>query len=945
MESHEMRLLLLLACLMPYASLAVNVRVVGAANHGATDGSAGRVEVQIGGAWGTICDEFWDDMDATVVCKQLGHGSGLRGPSSSNFGTGTGTILTSSVQCDGTETDIDQCNRYVNGQWGTDLPTNCIHSRDATVVCYAGSDGPPMRVQNAAGVNAAYGRVEVQIGGVWGTICAKGDWWDDIEAEGICDYLGFTGTAVALKAHRNFAAPSGTPIWLNYQDFHNTDTACTSDMNVAVACFETCVPLESRLAGLGDSSAGRLEVNLAGSWGRVCRNSQQDMNKKNAQVACKQLGYDNGLGFRDTQFRDTPGDELNVVLDDLACAGTEDHMGLCEHTVFGDYASDCPDNAAAVACYNNDAPPEIRLVNGPSSSSGRVEVRLGGEEDGQWGTISDQDWTDAKAAIVCKALGIYDNVQAVMATDYYGEGTGIIWLNNLQCTGNEENIFDCQVQDEAGSVPNHQYDVGVICSHVTKVKPKKGPVAGGTRITLEGRGLGGRGLEDGNPIVLLGPTEIECQVDRADSTGLECVTPSVTNDISVVSTPLQVCIRWDNNVKMCTEHFFEFRPNPFITSISPRYIIRRGGIRLNVFGLHMDSVANPQGILYVMRNGVQQKTLNMISVTGSITSTSFVIIVPSLNLSKKKREISEGDGAPGLIDRMKRDLSDNIVIDSLGRAPAPGLHEHDVHSRVRREEIQNGYTFFVGFQLDGFMQYIDLRTSLPAYGEVFAHEDPIIIPFTDTQVFRTFSPVNDKTIEIKGERLMEAVLFREYLITLGSAICQITEDDITNTKIVCTPPQDKPSQKSSGARCEDGLLDLDVRIGVLDFVTHVGCVDYQDSLWDYPPARWGIIGGILAFLVLVFIFAVLCCLVRRRRYDDMDDATTVDGDDDYTTKGMVYVPRPIYYPSAYIQHGNYADGQYYARPYQTPVASNKDSSMTYGNTAPPYAFWQPPHKK
>lgn len=32
----------------------------------------GRLEICMSGVWGSICDNLWDDFDATVACRQLG---------------------------------------------------------------------------------------------------------------------------------------------------------------------------------------------------------------------------------------------------------------------------------------------------------------------------------------------------------------------------------------------------------------------------------------------------------------------------------------------------------------------------------------------------------------------------------------------------------------------------------------------------------------------------------------------------------------------------------------------------------------------------------------------------------------------------------------------------------------------------------------------------------
>ncbi len=40
-----------------------------------TTATSGRVEICVANTWGTVCDTSWNEENARVVCRQLGHSS------------------------------------------------------------------------------------------------------------------------------------------------------------------------------------------------------------------------------------------------------------------------------------------------------------------------------------------------------------------------------------------------------------------------------------------------------------------------------------------------------------------------------------------------------------------------------------------------------------------------------------------------------------------------------------------------------------------------------------------------------------------------------------------------------------------------------------------------------------------------------------------------------
>uniref|UniRef100_A0A673YXV4 Macrophage receptor with collagenous structure n=1 Tax=Salmo trutta TaxID=8032 RepID=A0A673YXV4_SALTR len=96
-----------------------NVRIVGG-------GTRGRVEVMWLRQWGTVCDDSFDTLDGTVLCKMLGY---QRASTVFTASPGVGKIWFDDLRCTGTESSVFDCPHNGMGI------NNCQHNEDAGVQC------------------------------------------------------------------------------------------------------------------------------------------------------------------------------------------------------------------------------------------------------------------------------------------------------------------------------------------------------------------------------------------------------------------------------------------------------------------------------------------------------------------------------------------------------------------------------------------------------------------------------------------------------------------------------------------------------------------------------------------------------------------------------------------------------------------------------------------
>ncbi|XP_067337962.1 deleted in malignant brain tumors 1 protein-like isoform X2 [Channa argus] len=398
---------------------------------------SGRVEIFYRDGWGTVCDDRWDLANADVVCRELNCGVALEAKKSAFFGQGKDQIWLDDVRCSGNEASILKCEHRPLGE------NNCGHGEDAGVVCL---DSQAIRLIN--GTNRCSGRVELFHNGQWGTICD--DRWGMQEAAVACRQMN-CGNALAVK-YKAFFGRGQDQVWLDdvecigsektfadcpHRGFGEHD--CDHNEDAGVVCSESV-----RLVNGTDQCSGRVEVFHDGQWRKMCTNN---WGPNEATVVCKELfcgapkKQKESIYYGESNLRGFTGRCVGNVSSISQCT-LEEHTGTCQ--------------GVSLSCAGFSP---MRLVNGSDRCSGRVEIL----HDGQWGTVCDDEWDIRDAQVVCRVLDCGTALTA-KSGGFFGQGHGDIWMDDVNCVGNETSLEHCQHPSFGENNCGHGEDAGVICS-------------------------------------------------------------------------------------------------------------------------------------------------------------------------------------------------------------------------------------------------------------------------------------------------------------------------------------------------------------------------------------------------------------------------------------------------------------------------------------------------
>ncbi|XP_072342215.1 scavenger receptor cysteine-rich type 1 protein M130-like [Scyliorhinus torazame] len=211
-----------------------------------------------------------------------------------------------------------------------------------------------------------------------------------------------------------------------------------------------------RLVGGQDRCSGRDEVLHGDRWGTLC-DVYFGLEAASMIYEHLQCGAVKNI-MRGAPFGKGTGP---VWKENYRCGGSESRLWQCPLSSVFDFSCS-HGNEANVICSGHK---QLRLSDGASRCAGRLEIYY----SGTWGSVCDDSWDLTDAEVVCKQLGCGNALQLPFPAPS-GPGTGTIWLDELDCSGNESSIWQCPHALWGKHDCNHKEDVEIMCSEHKEIR-------------------------------------------------------------------------------------------------------------------------------------------------------------------------------------------------------------------------------------------------------------------------------------------------------------------------------------------------------------------------------------------------------------------------------------------------------------------------------------------
>ncbi|XP_049893324.1 scavenger receptor cysteine-rich type 1 protein M160-like [Epinephelus moara] len=410
---------------------------------------AGTLELKHNGDWRpmTAVHDVWTLKTAVIVCRELDCGSALsvgwrEGSSDRSVWMTSG--------CDNFRTALSKCVVSDNSYSITDL------------IC---SDF--VRLVN--GTSLCSGRLEVksnQSNHRWSSVCETD--FDQQDAEVVCRELS-CGPPLVLQG--GLYGEMETPMWTKEFQCEGNESAlldcrssgserdtCSPGKAVGLTCSEPV-----RLVGGDSRCGGTLEVKHQGDWRPVGKNSI-NWSLDEAAVACRELDCGSAVsaGLREESSR-RPVWEINSN-----CVLSGFSLRECVE-------SSSSSSMADLTCLDS-----VRLVNGISLCSGRLEVR----SNQWWSSVCEADFDQQDAEVVCRELGC--EPPSALQGLFYGEVEAPMWTKGFQCEGNEAALLDCRSSGSERDTCSPGKAVGLTCSEPVRLVGGDSRCAGTLELNYQG---------------------------------------------------------------------------------------------------------------------------------------------------------------------------------------------------------------------------------------------------------------------------------------------------------------------------------------------------------------------------------------------------------------------------------------------------------------------------